>query len=209
MEKHDEGDVDVDATPIERLEAEITELAGHLAATECRWLVLIAEYDRRAGYEAWGCRTCAHWLSWHCALDLRAAQERVRVARALEDLPRITSEFAGGRLSYSKVRAMTRVATPANESELVALAEHATAIQVERAVRAYRSVSPGADETDAANIRHMARYVRFDWADDGSLEGRFRIPPEMAAIFLKGVAVARNRHPNGSRRRRAFRGTHA
>ena len=65
--------------PMERLEAEITELAGHMAAAECRWLLLVGEFDRRRGYESWGCRTCSHWLSWHCGLDLRAARERFRV----------------------------------------------------------------------------------------------------------------------------------
>ena len=100
--------------PLERLEAEITELAGHLAAGECRWLLLVGEFDRRAGYEQWGCRSAAAWLSWHCGLDMRAAREKVRVARALEELPAITQEFALGKLSYSKVRAPTRVATPIN-----------------------------------------------------------------------------------------------
>ncbi|MDQ1509043.1 MAG: hypothetical protein QOG50_887 [Actinomycetota bacterium] len=118
--------------PMERLEAEITQLAGHLAAAECQWMLLIAEFDRRAGYESWGCRTCSHWLSWHCGLDLRAAREHVRVARALKTLPLITQEFAAGKLSYSKVRALTRVATPENEADLAMIAEHATAVQVER-----------------------------------------------------------------------------
>ena len=181
--------------PLERLEAEITQLAGNLAAAECRWLLLIAEFDRRAGHEQWGCRTCAHWLSWHCGLDLRAAQERLRIARSLESLPQITAEFSTGKLSYSKVRAITRVATPQNEAELVMLALHATAVQLERAVRAYRSVLTADDETDAANAQHAARYLRYDWADDGSLEGSFRIPPEMAAMFLKGVAAARAHIP--------------
>ena len=92
--------------PTERLEAQITELAGHLAAAECRWLELVAEFDRRKGYEAWGCISCAYWLSWHCGLDLRSARDKVRVARALEDLPRIREAFAAGRISYSKVRAI-------------------------------------------------------------------------------------------------------
>lgn len=107
----------VDAMPLERLEAEITELAGHLAAGECRWLGLVAEYDRRAGHETWGCRTVAHWLSWHCGLDMRSAREKVRVAHALVNLPVVREEFAAGRLSYSKVRAITRVATAANEEQ--------------------------------------------------------------------------------------------
>jgi hypothetical protein len=179
---------------LERLEAEITELAGHLTAAECRWILLTAEYDRRAGYLEWGCQSCAHWLSWHCGLNVRAARERVRVGRALETLPLTTAAFSEGVLSYSKVRALTRVATPANESALLEVATHGTAVQVEKAVRAYRRVTKHT-ETDEANERHMARYLRYDWGDDGSLEGTFRIPPEMAAIFLKGVDVARHRIP--------------
>jgi hypothetical protein len=70
------------AMPLERLEAEIAELAGQLAAGECRWLQLVAEYDRRSGHESWGCRTIAHWLSWHCGLDMRSAREKVRVAHS-------------------------------------------------------------------------------------------------------------------------------
>ena len=110
--------------PTERLEAQITELAGHLAAAECRWLGLVGEFDRRKGYEAWGCISCAYWLSWHCGLDLRSARDKVRVARALEALPLTREQFAAGSISYSKVRAITRVATPATEADLVMLAEH-------------------------------------------------------------------------------------
>ena len=71
--------------PTERLEAQITELAGHLAAAECRWLGLVGEFDRRKGYEAWGCISCAYWLSWHCGLDLRSRVTRCasRCARSL------------------------------------------------------------------------------------------------------------------------------
>ena len=104
--------------PTERLEAQITELAGHLAAAECRWLELVGEFDRRKGYEAWGCVSCAYWLSWQCGLDLRSARDKVRVARALEDLPLTREKFAAGTISYSKVRAITRAATSATEADL-------------------------------------------------------------------------------------------
>ena len=110
-------------------------------------------------------------------------------------LPLITAEFAAGRLSYSKVRAITRVATPENEAALLEIAEHGTATHVERAVHAYRSLPPRDDETNAANRRHMARFLRYDWGDDGSLVGSFRIPPEMAAVFVKAVEIARERVP--------------
>ena len=181
--------------PLERLEAEITELAGHLAAAECRWMLLIAEFDRRAGYEQWGCRSCSHWLNWHCGLDLRAARDRVRTARALETLPGITAAFASGALSYSKVRALTRVAAPVNEASLVMIAEHATAAQVERTVRTYRNVLSQDDELDETNARHAARFLHCDWADDGMLEGRFKMTPEVGAVFLKAIALMREQVP--------------
>src|SRR4051812_32534830 len=94
------------------LEAQITELAGHLNAANHRWLVLIAEFDRRQGWSDGVTHSCAHWLSWKCGIELCAAREKVRVARALETLPMISVAMGRGELSYSKVRAVTRVATP-------------------------------------------------------------------------------------------------
>lgn len=181
--------------PLERLEAEITELAGHLAAGECRWLLLVGEFDRRAGYEQWGCRSTAAWLSWHCGLDMRAAREKVRVARVLEELPAITQEFGIGKLSYSKVRALTRVATPENETDLVMMAEHATAVQVERIVRTYRGVLSADEETEAANDLHARRYFRCDPCDDGSFVINGRLSAETAAILLAALDAARDRLP--------------
>ncbi len=88
--------------PLERLESEITELAAHINAATCRWLLLVAEFDRREGWGTWECRSCAHWLNWKCGIDLGAARERIRVARFLGELPQITAVFAAGQLSYSK-----------------------------------------------------------------------------------------------------------
>ena len=180
-----------DSMPLERLEAEITELAGHLSAAECRWLLLVAEYDRRAGYAEWGRRSCAHWLSAYCGIDMRAGARRCDVARALEELPAITEAFAAGKLSYSKARALTRVATAANEADLVMLAEHATAAQVERIVRAYRGVLTAEEEVAAANDHHRSWHVHFDWDDDGSLVIHARVPAEHGAIVLEAFAAAR------------------
>src|SRR3954452_11761260 len=146
--------------PLERLEAEITELSGHLTAAECRWILLIAEYDRRAGYQDWGSHSCAQWLSWKCGLNPRAAREQVRVGRALEELPLLTAEFASGRVSYSKVRAITRVATPENEAALIEIALHGTAVHVERAVSSYRRVLRRDTDPDAAETAHKARFLR-------------------------------------------------
>jgi hypothetical protein len=176
--------------PLERLEAEITTLAGHLAAAECRWLLMVAEFDRRKGYEEWGCWSCAQWLGWKCGLEQRAAKEKVRVARALDDLPATTEAFAKGELSYSQVRALSRVAEAATESDLLMIARHATAAQLERLVRAYRGTLRGEHETALANQRHDRRYLSCQWDDDGSLVGRFQLDPEEGAVFVAGLDAA-------------------
>jgi hypothetical protein len=102
----------------------------------CRWLELVAEFDRRGNWAEQGAVSCAHWLAWRCALTPRAAREHVRVARSLDGLPEIHASFARGELSYAKVRALTRVATAETERELLELARVLTAAQLERTVRA-------------------------------------------------------------------------
>src|SRR6476659_677209 len=92
------------------LAAEIFTLTGHLNAANHRWLMLIAEFDRRTGWSDGATQSCAHWLNWKCGIALGAAREKVRVARALENLPKISAAMGSGGLSYSKVREITRVA---------------------------------------------------------------------------------------------------
>jgi hypothetical protein len=173
--------------PLERLEAEITTLAGHLAAAECRWLLLVAEFDRRRRYEQWSCWCASQRLGLTCGLDQRAAQEEVRVARALDDLPAITEAFASGLLSYSQVRALTRVAEPTTEADLLMIARHATAAQLERVVRSYRGVLRREGETQRANERHDRRYLSYRYDHDGSVIGQFRLDPEEGAALIASV----------------------
>ena len=118
----DDGSVSLSSLSKQELAARITELAGHLNAATHRWLVLLAEFDRRHGWSDGFTKSCAHWLNWQCGIDLGAAREKVRVARALEDLPKISAAMASGGLSYSKVRELTRIATDANEKELLEIA---------------------------------------------------------------------------------------
>src|SRR5215207_4889588 len=171
-----------------RLADEITELASHIHAATCRWLGLVAEFDTRGGWGEWGCRSCSHWLSWRCSISPVAAREHVRVAHRLEELPLIRAAFSDGRLSYSQVRALTRVEQVEREEELLSLARHATAAQLERLVRAYRGVVARAVAGGGAD-----RYVTWDHADDGSLLLRARLPAEEGAIVLAALQSALER----------------
>src|SRR3712207_2940477 len=125
-------------SPLPELAAAITAGAVRLAAATAAWLRLIAEFDARDGWHRYGIASCAHWLAWQCGLSPGAASEHVRVARALGTLPSIESAFAEGQLSYSKVRALTRIAEPDSEAALLELALELTASQVERTVRQWR-----------------------------------------------------------------------
>ena len=105
---------------LDRLGDEIAELSAHLDAATARLLALIREFDARGGWNT-GFRSCAAWLSWRVGLDMGAARERVRVAHALGTLPLLAEALARGELSYAKVRALTRVATPQTEARLAAV----------------------------------------------------------------------------------------
>src|SRR4029079_15754860 len=123
---------------IDELANEICTLAGHINAANHRCLVLLAEFDRRQGWSDRATQSCAHWLNWKCGIAMGAAREKVRVARALENLPKISAAMESGMLSYSQAREITRIACAATEGHLLMIAEHGTAEHVERLVRAYR-----------------------------------------------------------------------
>jgi hypothetical protein len=132
---------------LEELEHEICELAAHLAAATCRWLLLVAEFDQRGGWADWGAKSCVQWLCWRCSIGPVAAREHVRVARRLLELPLVRGAFAAGELTYCKVRAITRVATPEIEQDLVDIARHAAGAQLEKLVRLYGGAAAATTES--------------------------------------------------------------
>jgi Domain of unknown function (DUF222)/HNH endonuclease len=185
----DDGGCSLSGLSNRDLAAQITELAGHLNAANHRWLVLIAEFDRRHGWSDGFTKSCAHWLSWKCGLDLGAAREKVRVARALENLPAISAAMSTGHLSYSKVRALTRVATPATESVLLNVALHGASHHVERLVREFRRVQE-VEELSRAERQHHHRGLTYRYDEDGSLVVKLRLPADAGALFLKALEAA-------------------
>tara|TARA_R110000823_G_scaffold132777_5_gene261220 strand:+ start:16336 stop:17637 length:1302 start_codon:yes stop_codon:yes gene_type:complete len=168
---------------------EITELAAHLNAATYRLLTLIREFDERHGWSGAGLKSCAHWLNWKCGINLGAAREKVRVAHALKGLPQISAALRAGRISFSKVRAMTRVATPQNEDYLLMIAGHGTASHVERLVRNYRKVKRS-EALARDNQRHALRELSWYIDDDGSYVIKARLAPEQGARIVQALDAA-------------------
>src|SRR3954452_22234617 len=168
--------------PLAELAQEITSGAVRLAAATAAWLLLVAAVDRRQGWAGVGIRSCAHWLAWQCGLSPGAAREHVRVARALTGLPVTAGAFADGRLSYSKVRELTRVADAGTEVELVELAGHLTASQLARVVAGWRR-SDAVDEDRVAEKRSF----QWHWDTDGMLVLQVRMDGESGAALLAGI----------------------
>ena len=177
------------ATELDRLGDEIAELSAHLDAATARLLDLIREFDARGGWNT-GCRSCAAWLSWRVGLAPGAAREHVRVARALGTLPLLAQALARGELSYAKVRALTRVATPETEERLLAVGRAGTADHVERIVRGWRRVDRQAEAREAAR-QHASRALHVYPDSDGTVIVRGRLTPEVGALLVQALAAAR------------------
>jgi 5-methylcytosine-specific restriction endonuclease McrA len=174
---------------LDRLGDEIAELSVHLDAATARLLDLIREFDARGGWSN-GFRSCAAWLNWRVGLDMGAARERVRVARALGTLPRLAQALARGELSYAKVRALTRVATPEIEERLLAVGRGGTADHVERIVRGWRRVDRLAEARETER-QHVGRALHVYQDEDGTVTVRGRLAPEVGALLLQALAAAR------------------
>ncbi len=172
----------------ESLGDEIARLAAHLHAATYQLLVMIREFDDRGGWGG-GFLSCAHWLSWRTGIGPGPAREKVRVAKSLASLPRISAAMARGEMSYSKVRALTRVASPENELDLLGVARHATAAHIEKLVRAWRYVDR-LEDTEGEERRHQSRFLRLSPDDDGTYVLRGRLDPEVGAVLEKALELA-------------------
>ena len=176
---------------LERLGDEIALLSAHIEAATARLLDLIRDFDARGGWGN-GFKSCAEWLAWRVGMDLGAALERVRVARALPNLPRLAAALAHSELSYAKVRALTRVATPETEERLLAFAKAGTAAHVERLVRGWRRVDRNAEHQETA-LRHRSRALHVYRDEDGMMVVRGRLTPEVGAVLRQALAAACDR----------------
>ncbi|MGH8167999.1 MAG: DUF222 domain-containing protein [Woeseiaceae bacterium] len=148
---------------IDDLDRAIGNLAARINASTHDFLVLIRRFDERAGWLRWSFDNCADWLHYRCDISRSAAREKVRVAHAMKALPAIAMAFAKGELSYSKVRALTRVARPDSEDELLTFALNTTASRVEERCRELRcGTTASTDDAVRAHARRELRMRRDD-----------------------------------------------
>ena len=177
----------------ETLGEAIVTLSAHIHVANHRLLVLLAEFDRRGGWKPAGHRSCAHWLAFRTGIGLGAAREWMRAARALHKLPQTSAAMARGELSFSKVRALTRVAddldTPEEEARLVEFARECTAAQLETLIRGWKTVSRK-DEVELERERHRSRFLSVCPAEDGMYRVRGRLDPEVGALLMRAIEAA-------------------
>lgn len=171
----------------DHLAAEITTWAGRIAAGEARLISLIGEYDVREAWADQGLLSCAHWVSWRLGVGLNAAREKVRVAARLRELPKLSQAFAAGEVSWSQVRAITRVRAEVDEDDWLLYARRLTGQQLERLVQAVNNATR--DEREAADPARAAheRRPRVRHTGDGLVHITFVVDEEAAPVILAAM----------------------
>ncbi len=178
----------VDAVvPIDQLATQIAEFARCIDAAKHRLLTRVREFDARNGWAGSGCVSMVTWLSWWTSTSSKAASEQLRVARALGRLPLIDQALAAGEISYSKARAITRVAEPESQQSLLDIAKSATASQLDRIVAGWRRAH--AHDSGEVGSEHR-RHARFRATDAGMVRLTAQLGPEEALIVQRALELA-------------------
>jgi len=180
-----------DVVPIDDLDRAIFNLSARINAETYELLVLIRQFDERAGWLKWGLGNCAEWLHYRCDLSMNAAREKVRVAHALKTLPEVAAAFSKGELSYSKVRAMTRVANATNEDDLLSFAVKTTTARVEERCRELRCGA--VDSLGGAQRAFANRSLRVNRnTERGVMTITIDLPIETGELVEKALDKARD-----------------
>src|SRR5450631_261278 len=170
---------------LDELGKRIVDMSGRLAAATCRWLLLVAQFDAREAYLSFGLASSAQWLTHSCGIARRTAVEHVRVGRSLLQHPRLAEEIGAGRLSYSQVRAISRIAEPGEHrlvDDLIEVARHGTVAHLEVVVRGLRTVDHNERPTD------LGEYLTQSWTSDSRWRLSARLDPERGAVVEIGRA---------------------
>jgi hypothetical protein len=183
---------DPEALDTAELAYELIDLNTRLTAMEARWLALLAEFDRREGWRADGQFSCVDWLVWRCGMSRKTAYDKRRVAHELTRRPAVRDLFALGALSYSKVRAITRVAGADEETDrwLLALAEVGSSADLERAARRFEQLREQERGVDDYLHRYDRRGIRASRTFDGMMVIEHVLPIEEGEEYLAYLDAA-------------------
>jgi hypothetical protein len=163
------------------------------SAAQHRLLELVVALEESGEWAVDGATTCAHWVADALDVEVCTAREWLRIGRKLKALTTINEAFVDGRLSYSKVRTLTRVATPANESELEAIAEDVPAGRLAHALAGWLTRHETPEETEA---RHRAaRTMSWRVDPDGMVAAFVRLPPADAQVLMRAIDTETARRP--------------
>jgi hypothetical protein len=171
---------------LDALASQIVNLSLRIDVAQHSLCTHLRQFDAHDGWLGMGFISTATWLAWRIGIGPAAAREHVRVARALGELQLVDAAFAAGKLSYSKVRALTRIATPATEQELLGIAMHATASQIEKLAAAYRRtrVDPSQPNLD------LRQFMRRADTPSGIVRIELQLAPEQANVVWEAMSAA-------------------
>ena len=186
-----------DLPSIDDLDRAILTLSARINAETYELLVLIRQFDERAGWLKWGLGNCAEWLHYRCDLSMNAAREKVRVAHALKTLPMVASRFKTGDLSYSKVRAISRVAGADNEDELLSFASKTTTARVEERCRELRCGTAVSLDGATRAFANRALRIRRN-AESGTMSITIELPIETGELVEMALDKARDDSMSGT-----------
>ncbi|MGD2045639.1 MAG: DUF222 domain-containing protein [Gemmatimonadota bacterium] len=167
----------------------VSVLYGQITAATREFLRAVAECDRHRDWAEEGFACCADWLAWRIGIARGTAREKVRAARALEGLPQISEAMGRGEISFSKVRALTRVARPESEAELLAYARSTSTAGLERLVRGWKALDRE-DEQKLERVQHRLRRFSVYPDGSGSYEVRGKLTAEVAAVLMRAIEAA-------------------
>ena len=174
---------------LSRVGDRIAELAARINVARHEMLTLIAEFDRHDGWAEAGFSSCVDWLAWRTSVTPATARHQIRIAHALARLPRTSEAMKNGLVSYTKVREITRVATPETEEELLGYAQGASALQLRDFVRGWKRMEREG-EINAEEIRHQSRKLSVVVDGEGMYVVRGRLEPEVGAALMKAIDAA-------------------
>ncbi len=183
-----------DPTNPEYVALYIKSLNGGIASNQCAQIEWLVHFDDLEGWRTSGCRHCCAWINNELGISLPLAWEYLRVGRKLKVLPIMRALFRSGRLTWSKVRILSRVATEGNESSLCRVAVDASATDVERLCNEYRwsedEKSELAEEQYQAMLQYNARSLTWSKAGNGNTIIKISLPPDLAQAVLNSVESA-------------------